>query len=88
MRHFYTNYAYATAFTDQSSEKSSLCNAISNAPIPDNNLTIYGCIPANNDLARPDLGSIDGVGEHINVEPLDAYLEHFQKMRRIMNMLN
>jgi alpha/beta superfamily hydrolase len=52
--------AYATAFTDQSSEKSSLCNAISNAPIPDNNLTIYGCIPANNDLARPDLGSIDG----------------------------
>jgi hypothetical protein len=52
--------AYATAFTDQSSEKSSLCNAISNAPIPDNNLTIYGCIPTNNDLARPDLGSIDG----------------------------
>jgi carboxylesterase type B len=39
--------AYATAFTDQSSEKSSLCNAISNAPIPDNNLTIYGCIPAS-----------------------------------------
>ncbi len=52
--------AYATAFTDQASEKSSLCNAISDAPNPDNNLNIYGCIPANNSLSRPDLGSIDG----------------------------
>jgi hypothetical protein len=52
--------AFATAFTDQPNEKSSLCNAIIDAPNPDNNLNAYGCIPSNNNLTRPDLGSIEG----------------------------
>lgn len=52
--------AYATAFTDQPSEKSNLCNAINDAPNPDNDLNTYGCIPSNNNLARPDLGDIEG----------------------------
>ena len=52
--------AFATAFTDQANEKSSLCEAINDAPIPSNNLNIFGCIPVNNNLSRPDLGSIDG----------------------------
>ena len=38
-------------------------------PIPQDGLANLGAF---------DLGSISGVGEHINVEPLDAYLEHFQ----------
>lgn len=52
--------ALATAFTDQNSEKPAACYAIGNAPTPSTNLTPYGCIPANNSLLRPDLGSIDG----------------------------
>jgi len=43
-------------------------------PIPQDGLVNHGAF---------DLGSIDGVGEHINVEPLDAYLEHFQKISLI-----
>ena len=43
-------------------------------PIPQDGLANHGAF---------DLGSIDGVGEHINVEPLDAYLEHFQKISLI-----
>lgn len=52
--------AYATAFTDQMNEKNSFCFGINDAPTPDNNLAVYGCIPSNNNLSRPDLGSIDG----------------------------
>lgn len=52
--------ALATAFTDQASEKHVSCFAISNAPNPDADMSTYGCIPSNNDLTRPDLGSIDG----------------------------
>ncbi len=52
--------AFATAFTDQLSEKSADCFAISDAPTPSANLATYGCIPASNSLIRPDLGSIDG----------------------------
>jgi len=43
-------------------------------PIPQEGLANLGAF---------DLGSISGVGEHINVEPLDAYLEHFQKISLI-----
>ena len=59
--------AFAAAFTDQASEKSADCFAIANAPNPSANLAPYGCIPSNNSLSRPDLGSIDGtlnVGTH------------------------
>jgi alpha/beta superfamily hydrolase len=52
--------AMAAAFTDQSSEKHASCFAIGDAPNPDSDMTGYGCIPSNNDLTRPDLGSIDG----------------------------
>lgn len=52
--------ALATAFTDQASEKHASCFAIGNAPNPDADMSTYGCIPFNNDLTRPDLGSIDG----------------------------
>lgn len=52
--------ALATAFTDQASEKHASCFAIGNAPNPDSDMSTYGCIPSNNDLTRPDLGSIDG----------------------------
>ena len=52
--------ALATAFTDQVSEKHPSCFAIPDAPIPSNNLNVYGCIPSSNNLSRPDLGSIDG----------------------------
>ncbi len=52
--------ALATAFTDQSSEKHASCFAIGNAPNPDADMSTYGCVPSNNDLTRPDLGSIDG----------------------------
>lgn len=52
--------AFAAAFTDQASEKSADCFAIANAPTPSANLAPYACIPSNNSLSRPDLGSIDG----------------------------
>ena len=52
--------ALATAFTDQLSEKSSDCFAIADAPNPDADMAAYGCIPANNNRTRPDLGNIDG----------------------------
>jgi len=52
--------AFAAAYTDQVSEKSADCFAISDAPVPSANLATYGCIPVNNSLSRPDLGSIDG----------------------------
>lgn len=52
--------ALATAFTDQTSEKHATCFTIGNAPNPDADMSAYGCIPSNNDLTRPDLGSIDG----------------------------
>jgi alpha/beta superfamily hydrolase len=52
--------ALAAAFTDQNSEKHASCFAIGNAPNPDADMSTYGCIPSNNDLTRPDLGSIDG----------------------------
>jgi len=52
--------AFATAFTDNISEKHPSCYAITNAPNPDADMTIYGCIPSPNNLSRPDLGSIDG----------------------------
>ena len=61
--------AYQTAFTDQTIEKSSFCNAISDAPNPDSNLNMYGCIPTNNNLARPDLGDIEG---NLNLGAFDA----------------
>lgn len=61
--------AFATAFTDQSIEKSTLCDAIADAPSPDNSLNIYGCIPTSNNLTRPDLGSIDG---DLNLGSYDA----------------
>lgn len=51
----------AAAFTDKLSEKSSSCYSISSAPIPDTDLTTtYSCLPQNNNLSRPDLGSISG----------------------------
>lgn len=52
--------ALAAAFTDQNSEKHASCFAIGNAPNPDADMSTYGCIPSNNGLTRPDLGSIDG----------------------------
>lgn len=52
--------AFAAAYTDQASEKSADCFAISDAPTPSANLAAYGCIPVSNSLSRPDLGSIDG----------------------------
>lgn len=61
--------SYATAFTDQMSEKSSFCYAINDAPLPDADLYNYGCIPTNNDLSRPDLGSIEG---NLNIGSFDA----------------
>ena len=36
--------------------------------------------PFGNPLCQQALGSISGAGEQINVEPLDAYLEQFQKV--------
>lgn len=52
--------ALATAFMDLPSEKPASCSAIAAAPTPDPDFSTYGCIPVNNDLSRPDLGSIDG----------------------------
>lgn len=61
--------SYATAFTDQVSEKSSFCYALNDAPTPDADLNNFGCIPTNNDLTRPDLGSIEG---NLNIGNFDA----------------
>lgn len=52
--------SFATAFTDQLSEKNICCYSIANAPNPDPDLGTYGCIPSQNNLNRPDLGSIEG----------------------------
>ena len=45
-------------------------------PIPQDGLANHGAF---------DLGSIDGVGEHITVEPLDAFSEQFQKIASVAN---
>lgn len=52
--------ALATAFTDNESMKPVDCGVIADAPTPDPDLAIYGCIPASLNLERPDLGSIEG----------------------------
>lgn len=52
--------ALTAAFTDSVSEKPDDCFSISDASVPDPDLSAFGCIPPSNALQRPDLGSIDG----------------------------
>lgn len=64
--------AFETAFSDRAVEKNTFCGAITDAPAPDADLFSYGCIPAHNDLSRPDLGSIDG---DLNIGTYDASIK-------------
>lgn len=52
--------ALAAGFTDKNSEKHASCYAIADAPVPDTDLSTYGCIPGPPDRSRADLGSIEG----------------------------
>jgi acetyl esterase/lipase len=77
--------ALAAAFTDQASEKPANCFAIANAPTPDPDLAMYGCIPASNNLARPDLGSIAG---SLNTGTHDATVKGVASYYGAVNDLN
>ena len=52
--------ALAVAFMTDESEKPLNCAAISAAPVPDSDFSTYGCLPALNNLTRPDLGTVEG----------------------------
>jgi hypothetical protein len=53
--------ALAAAFTDRPGERHSSTFQIEKAPEPDADFETYSCIPASNDLSRPDLGSTEGI---------------------------
>ena len=64
--------ALAVAFMTDESEKPLNCAAISAAPTPDSDMTIYGCVPLVNNLTRPDLGTIEGT---LNLGTHDASVQ-------------
>ncbi|MCZ7555013.1 MAG: carboxylesterase family protein [Bacteroidia bacterium] len=52
--------ALTAAFLREENERSEFCGSIADAPVPDQDLRRYGCLPAALSPVRPDLGSVAG----------------------------
>lgn len=57
--------ALATAFMISEEQKPIQCFEMADAVVPSSNLAPFGCIPANLNRSRPDLGSVNGT-LHVN----------------------